>query len=424
MLEPQQYGNLLAQKTGATPHYYAYDGLGSADRLTDGSGNVTDTYAYSGYGIQQLPPGPTANSFQFVGRVGYYGDALTGLDYVRARYYVPLLARWQARDPLFARLGLGSFTKQISMAYGYVDNNPINRVDPTGLVWYTADLVAKSFINGVGVVGAIVPDRLGGPLPIDPYWASLLWQVGTVIATATDRLGVLAAFVSQLGAFNQNPLTDVKDGIYRLYSRINVCYNCVGNTITAFTSTTDSDGGKEGPGVYGTMNLSDTNFTGTPIIKKTGNTIIVTWSGWGRPNVVVEPGMQWVALRRSLNIWHLAEVWLTCAGGKGYHQVVSFRGSRFPSHRLWVNDGKPERFIPQGPLRPFGTQRVIRPWWPDEKNRCYSAVWLGVPRLSTFYWHEKVQSTGLCCNNSVRAHCDSDCKANGRAIPNCGSFCY
>ena len=86
VLEPQQYGNLLAFKgpVVTAARYYHYDGLGSADRLTNASRTVTDSYAYSGYGEPQLAAGPTTNPFQFVGRLGYYADNVTKLTYLRA----------------------------------------------------------------------------------------------------------------------------------------------------------------------------------------------------------------------------------------------------------------------------------------------------------------------------------------------------
>jgi RHS repeat-associated protein len=123
--EPQQYGKLLAQNSSPA-RYYHYDGLGSTDRLTDSTETVTDSYAYSAYGQQLLTAGPTANPFQFVGRLGYYGDALTGLDYVRARYYGPSVARWISRDPL-------QLPADDSYLYGYVNNRPVNRKDPSGM---------------------------------------------------------------------------------------------------------------------------------------------------------------------------------------------------------------------------------------------------------------------------------------------------
>src|SRR5207249_3536968 len=51
--EPLDYGNLLSQRrpggAGLT-QYYHFDGLGSTDRVTDGSGNVKVNYVYYAFG--------------------------------------------------------------------------------------------------------------------------------------------------------------------------------------------------------------------------------------------------------------------------------------------------------------------------------------------------------------------------------------
>ena len=75
---------------------------------------------------------------------GQYFDSETGLHYNRFRYYSPELGRYLSRDPLGFLAGCNFFA--------YVDNNPINGVDPLGLWWETALSVAA----GVAVAGAIL----------------------------------------------------------------------------------------------------------------------------------------------------------------------------------------------------------------------------------------------------------------------------
>ncbi|MGH9222656.1 MAG: RHS repeat-associated core domain-containing protein [Acidimicrobiales bacterium] len=55
---------------------------------------------------------------------GEYTDAETGFTYLRARYYDPGTGQFISRDPLTAMTG---------SPYTYVDGNPLNAVDPTGL---------------------------------------------------------------------------------------------------------------------------------------------------------------------------------------------------------------------------------------------------------------------------------------------------
>jgi len=52
-------------------------------------------------------------------------DEVTGLSYYGYRFYNPALGRWMTRDPIGEKGGLN--------LYGFVGNNPVNRIDPFGL---------------------------------------------------------------------------------------------------------------------------------------------------------------------------------------------------------------------------------------------------------------------------------------------------
>jgi len=69
-------GSLIARlhPTGGI-RYYHFDELGSTRLLTDGSGNVTDKYAYDAYGSllsHECYSGSVNQSYQYVGQLGYY----------------------------------------------------------------------------------------------------------------------------------------------------------------------------------------------------------------------------------------------------------------------------------------------------------------------------------------------------------------
>ena len=100
------------------PYYYLFDGLGSIVGLTDGSGNVVNTYAYQPYGKLAGSTGSVANPWLFAG--GYL-DSQTGLYKNGMRYYDPSVGRWTQEDP-----------KPSGNLYAYVADNPPNRVDRTG----------------------------------------------------------------------------------------------------------------------------------------------------------------------------------------------------------------------------------------------------------------------------------------------------
>lgn len=155
--------------------------------------------------------------------------------------------------------------------------------------------------------------------------------------TATDRLGIAAKVFIKFPAFNENPAAPAKDGVYRLYTRLDIDAKCCDGKLT-IKHTTDMDGGKEAPLIYGTINLSPMIVLPLP-----SGGYHFLWRGWGRPNLLAEPGMQWVAIRSSRNIWHYPSVRIECdendtpAVTKASLTGGITGGSRFPSHRLWVN---------------------------------------------------------------------------------------
>jgi len=123
--EPQQYGGVLSQRRGNTSHYHHHDALGSTRFLTDSSGNVTDTYLNDAWGNSVASTGTTVNPFKWVGKYGYYTDNSTGQVYVRARMYLPTVARWTSVDPIFI------FTRS---PFIYCRNAISIRIDPSGLL--------------------------------------------------------------------------------------------------------------------------------------------------------------------------------------------------------------------------------------------------------------------------------------------------
>lgn len=80
-----------------------------------------------------------------------------------------------------------------------------------------------------------------------------------------------------------------------------------------------------------------------------GNRLTAATKGWGRPNAAAEPGMQWVAIRTSRNIWHDVTIIVSCKDGEPSFQEDALSVSKFPSFRLW-QDGKPIDERRQGAL--------------------------------------------------------------------------
>jgi RHS repeat-associated protein len=103
-----------------TVTYIYTDAQGTPLAEADAQGNITATFDYRPYGSIALgtaPKGP--------GYTGHVNDPDTGLVYMQARYYDPTIGRFLSRDPAGQRASFND--------YAYVNDNPINSIDPTGM---------------------------------------------------------------------------------------------------------------------------------------------------------------------------------------------------------------------------------------------------------------------------------------------------
>jgi RHS repeat-associated protein len=86
-----------------TTNFYHYDALGSTVNLTDQNGSVTITYKYDAFGAvtkEENGIGGKKNCYKFVGRYGMQDDPAANLLHMRARYYNPTIGRFITKDPI------------------------------------------------------------------------------------------------------------------------------------------------------------------------------------------------------------------------------------------------------------------------------------------------------------------------------------
>jgi RHS repeat-associated protein len=136
----------LTHETPEGVTQYAYDGRGSVAQELAG-GAVAQTMQYSPYG-EVLQGGETFKAFY-----GYNGEEHnpeTGLQYLRARYYAPVLSSFTSMDTLGGNLHQ-PLTQNL---YLYTGGNPVNIADPSGHgwlsnAWNAVTNVAKTVVNAV-----------------------------------------------------------------------------------------------------------------------------------------------------------------------------------------------------------------------------------------------------------------------------------
>jgi RHS repeat-associated protein len=124
-----------AMTQGGTTYYFAYDQVGSLRLITDNAGNSIKRVDYDSFGNIISGSNPSfAIPFGFAGGLHDPDTKLVRFGY---RDYMPEIGKWTAKDPIL-------FAGGDSNLYGYVQNDPVNFVDPEGL-W-----IAQAIGGGVG----------------------------------------------------------------------------------------------------------------------------------------------------------------------------------------------------------------------------------------------------------------------------------
>jgi RHS repeat-associated protein len=172
-------GRPITKINGATTTRLHHDQLGSTRLLTDRDGAVAGTYTYDPYGNTTGHTGHATTNLRYTGE---YTDAETGFSYLRARSYDPSTGQFLTRDPVVA---------DTRSAYAYVEGNPLNATDPSGLRAGAAiarsivdrgkakvESVKRTVASGLGRVDAVVND---------PMWGCRVYCDG-----ASDVLGLAA----------------------------------------------------------------------------------------------------------------------------------------------------------------------------------------------------------------------------------------
>ena len=136
---------------------YHFSPQGSTLALTDNTGTMKNTYAYTVFGEltqEEALPQP----FKFVGQFGVMAEP-DNLYYMRARYYDATLGRFLQQDPL------GLDGGDINL-YAYAGSNPVMGIDPWGLcssdtnssTWYYVLATREGLVGKKTATGMIIQE--------------------------------------------------------------------------------------------------------------------------------------------------------------------------------------------------------------------------------------------------------------------------
>ena len=114
---------LLSDRASGASRFYAFDALGTTRALTNQSQLTTHQFTDDAYGNLLSATDPTATPHQYIGRLGYYADAASGLQLLTHRYYDPAVRRFVTEDPV----------REGGNWHEYTEGNPATGTDPLGL---------------------------------------------------------------------------------------------------------------------------------------------------------------------------------------------------------------------------------------------------------------------------------------------------
>ena len=120
-------GKTVARSDGTDITWLHHDHLGSPVAASDLNGAEKWREVYLPYGDTMTSPSANADDISFTGHIE---DAATGLTYMQARYYDPMIGRFLSNDPMgFADMeGDPAYVNR----YWYAGGDPVNATDPTG----------------------------------------------------------------------------------------------------------------------------------------------------------------------------------------------------------------------------------------------------------------------------------------------------
>jgi RHS repeat-associated protein len=171
----------LFMKQGTDYYFYQNDHLGTPQKLTAINGAVVWAAKYSSFGKADVDAtSGITNNLRFPGQ---YCDQETGLHYNYFRYYDPKIGRYLRVDPI-------GFTGGDTDLYAYVLNDPVNLVDPEGLL---INIFIGAISGGIGgAASGFMNDNMVSAVIGGVSGALIGGLVGTVNPFGSNAAGAIA----------------------------------------------------------------------------------------------------------------------------------------------------------------------------------------------------------------------------------------
>jgi RHS repeat-associated protein len=209
-------GHAIAVVSGAFTasqlQYLHYDNLGSVELITPGAGGAAEgPMSFDPFGRRRaanFSPPPLGGFSTSILRGFSDHDMIDSQNHdelidMRARMYDPQYARFISPDPLVGSLS----NTQALNRYSYVSNNPVNLIDPLGLI---GEELAG---NAVGsAAGASATGSIGGGIPFGDEMASGAAHVFTAYAVESSAQSKISQALDKLANFIVDAFTDTYTG--------------------------------------------------------------------------------------------------------------------------------------------------------------------------------------------------------------------
>ncbi len=188
-------------------YFYHFDKTGNTVALSDEAGNVNSAYVYEPFGKISSQSGSIPNPFTYVGAYGVMDEG-DGLFFMKSRHYDAEGGKFLQKDPIGIVGGVN--------LYAYVRNNPVDRVDPAGLLETVADMLIRR-MNGAGTEEIMEWDRTNRAMEKGTYIPNYKPKAKYIVDKVISYLPVYGNIWGAAKALNalreQNYVEALKEGL-------------------------------------------------------------------------------------------------------------------------------------------------------------------------------------------------------------------